>query len=156
MKSNGFTMIELLVVMAVIVTITALLVGGYNNFNQTERLRQSGKDLKTNLRLAQTKATSGLKPSGCSVLDGYRVTFDSSSYTIQALCGGALAGSITTITLPDAISFSPAPTPNPLLFSVLTGLPVLTNNMTITLGSASQTHAVLVSTGGDITDLGLQ
>lgn len=151
--SPGFTIIELLVVMGVLVTITALLISNYNNFNAIEKLRQAGKTLKTDLRIAQTDATSGLKPTGCGTLDGYQVTFTSSSYALQAVCGGVATGPVSTITLSDQVTI-PSPPAQPIFFRVLSG--TIAAPLTITLSASSKTYQLQLNTGGDINDLGMQ
>ena len=73
---RGFTLIE----MAVAVGISLVIIGGvlsnYNNYNDTQKVKQGAQTLKNNLRFAQGLAFAGKKPtSGCTELEGYRVTF---------------------------------------------------------------------------------
>ncbi|MFZ5845376.1 MAG: pilus assembly FimT family protein [Patescibacteria group bacterium] len=151
----GFTFIELLVVMGVILLLTSGIIAGYNNFTDNQRLKQTALTLKTNLRFAQTKAASADKPtSGCTQLVGYAVSFTNSSYNVQAQCSEGLVGSLTSVSLPVGISFSPIP--ETIVFRVLTRGTTSDNPVTLTLIGRLKSYRLEVSPKGDITDLGFQ
>ena len=81
---------------------------------------QAAQELKVNLRLAQTRAFSGEKPVGCTILDGYQVSFSAGppdSYSIQAMCSGVLVGGAKVFSLPATVTF--APLPSSIFFKVL-------------------------------------
>ncbi len=83
-RNYGFSLLELLVVSAVILSITGLAISNYSSFSDTQKIKQAGKTLKNDLRFIQTRAASGVKPTTCvgaNVLMSYRVTFTASSYT---------------------------------------------------------------------------
>lgn len=150
-KQNGFSLIELLVVVAIFLGLTGLAISNYSRFTQVERLRQAAKTFKTSLRLVQTKAASGAKPpSGCTTLLGYQVAFTSTSYGAQAFCREGLIGPIITTALPADVLFSPIP--SPFMFEVLTG--TVSNTVSVTLVSVSRTYGVQVDRSGDVNDLG--
>ena len=158
MKQNGFSLLELIVVIGIIVGITGFAVNNYNNFNQTERLRQASKNLKTDIRLAQTRASSGVKPTACTsanaTLVGYALSFpNANSYMIQAVCSPAVANlPSTVVALPSNVSFYP--TPSTVLFNVLTG--TIGSSQTFSLISqSSQLYRLRVCSSGDVNDLGL-
>jgi len=122
---SGFTLIELLVVMAIIGILFGVGVAQYMSFNRSQILEQAAQELKNNLRLAQTKAANGEKPSDCPVLDGYKVSFspgganNPDTYRIIAVCGGSEAGESKTFSLPSVVKFNPLPSPSEVLFKVL-------------------------------------
>lgn len=154
---KGFTLIELLVATALIMLLTGGTVASFGTYNENQKLSQTAQTLKNNLRLAQGKASSGLKPSGCSAaLDGYAVTFtNNSSYAIQARCNdGTLAGDITIVTLPVGVTFSPVPSPSPFVFQVLSrGVNIDVVKDVVLLGRLKK-YKIQVSPSGDIKDVG--
>lgn len=81
----GFTLIELLVAISIIGILFTIGLARYNEFNRRQILVQAAQELKSNLRLAQSKAFGAEK--NCSgTLDGYLVTLDSGTYTIKSQC----------------------------------------------------------------------
>ena len=153
---RGFTLIE----MAVAVGISLVIIGGvlsnYNNYNDTQKVKQAAQTLKNNLRFAQGLAFAGKKPtSGCTELEGYRVTFASTSYSVQAFCNDqGLAGEATATQLPTDVTFSPVP--GTATFGVLGKGLVGDAAMTITLAGNAKTYSIQISLAGDINDLGFQ
>lgn len=156
---SGFTFIEIIVSIGILMLLMGGLLAGYNSYNQKQQLIQSALTLKAHLRLAQSRALSGLKPaSGCTELVGYAVSFTSGAYSIQAQCkNGAvtsLVGSTTNVSLPSTISLvSP---PATIVFGVLTKGLLRDTPVTLTLNGFSKNYQLVVSTNGDITDNGVQ
>lgn len=150
--SAGFTLLELLIAMGVAMVLISGVFAGYQRFNSNERLRQAGASLKSNLRLAQSKAISGEKPqAGCGQLTGVAVTFSTSSYVIQAQCGATLAGPQIEVTLPSSLTISS--TVSPLVFGVLDR--GVATDVTITLTDGTKSFEVTVSQSGDINEVGI-
>lgn len=154
--SRGFTLIELIVTMALLAILVSGLLASYNNYNQSERVRTGAQSVKANVRLAQSRALSGVKPaSGCTELVGYTVSFTVNAYSFQALCSEGAAGPTISLTLPAAVSFSPVP--SSFTFGVLTrGLLNTENPVTITLTGFSKTYTLSIEPNGTITDNGFQ
>ena len=104
MKSSlfvrGFTLIEMIIVLAIIGLIIAIGVPAYQNYNRGRMLDQAKERLKQDLLLARSRAQSGEKVSGCSTdrLEGYYIQFTGNSYTIFGRCG-VLDFSSTTVNL---------------------------------------------------------
>jgi len=153
----GFTLIELLVVMTIIGILFGIGVAQYMNFNRSQILEQAVQELKNNLRLAQTKALNGEKPEGCSILDGYKVSFFSGgtsspdSYVIQAICSGNPVGPSQSFSLPSVVKFV-SPLSSPILFRVLAQGTDLSSDLTINIvftGTLLQ-KSVTVSKNGKI------
>jgi len=111
---RGFTIIELLITISILGLLLTIGLVYYQDFNRRQAVVQAAKELKNNLRLAQSMALSGEKPTGCSgTLEGYRVDFVVDSYSLSAICDGApiepksysfMAG-INKVSGPDAILF---------------------------------------------------
>jgi len=148
--AHGFTLIEFLVVMTIMGVLFGIGVAQYINFNRSQILEQAAQELKNNLRLAQTKATTGEKPTECTTtLEGYQVSFSlPRTYQIQAKCGGSLVGTPKIFNLPSVVEFSSLP--SPLLFKVLAQGTNLNNNLTISLSAFGQIKPVTVTKEGKI------
>lgn len=95
---RGYTLIEVLVVTVIITLLSGIGVAGYNNFNQTQKLKEAAEKIKIVLREAQNASLSGQKESViCAgadsgttsddfVLDYWEVNFASDSFTIFGVC----------------------------------------------------------------------
>lgn len=87
----GFTLIELLIIVSIMGLLMTVGLAYYQNFNRRQIVVQAARDLKNNLRLAQSKALAGEKIEGCSgTFGGYRVDFYSDEYVVSAICNGNL------------------------------------------------------------------
>lgn len=82
--SAGFTLIELIVTVAIVLTITGGGIAAFVNFNERQQIQSTVKDLQTVMRAAQIKARAGEGAIDCQTegaftegkLYGYEVTFD--------------------------------------------------------------------------------
>lgn len=152
-NDRGFSLLEMLVVVTISMGVIGAIVVNYNSFNEGQKLRQAALSLKSNFRLAQSRAISGLKPSsGCTSLRGYTVTFNQNGYSIQASCTEGLVGQSVDVTLPSSVTFSPVPAA--LTFAVLNG--TASSATSITLSGVSNTFELQVSTSGDVNDTGIE
>jgi len=151
----GFTLIEVLVAVGIIGILTSIGVSSYNSFNAKKQVESVAEELKTNLRLVQSKAVNNEKDSSvCSStpLDGWVADFSSNSYYGQ--CGIPTFGSKTLVDLDvdddgtDDISLS---WNGAILFKVLGGTD-LASDITITVsdGVPARNVEVTVSTSGEI------
>ena len=161
-KRAGFTLIELIVVISVILVISVITILNYNSYTNKQRVKQAGLTLRSDLRLTQTKATSGQKPSVCdstSILKSYDVTFTTCSgkscYKIQPICTqGSVAVDTSAesiqITLPTGVSF--AGSYSSIRFFSVTGVTNLTADEHLVVTGAGVTYTVSVSPSGSISD----
>jgi prepilin-type N-terminal cleavage/methylation domain-containing protein len=151
---KGFSLIELLVVCVVILGITGLAISNYASFTDTQKVKQTGRTLKNNLRFIQTRATSGLKPRECddtNPLLSYRITFTASTYTYQPVCANGIPqNSSVSFSLPAGVTFSPIP--RSFDFMVLTGTSTATVDVTIT--GLNKQYRIQVANNGNIEDVG--
>ncbi len=81
MNSRAFTLVELLVSVAIFTMMTVLLVVKYGNFNQSVLLTNLAYDVALTIRTAQTYGLSvkNVDTSTASFDNGYGVHFDTSS-----------------------------------------------------------------------------
>lgn len=151
---RGFTLIELVVVIALILMIFIGAIANYNEYGDKERVRQAALTFKGDVRLALTKATSALKPAGCAVLTSYELVFpntcDTACYEITAVCSTS-RGEAVRVTLPNGVHGTS--TNSPINFLPLTNGTDLTDDATITFtGVSSYTATVSITKSGSISE----
>lgn len=150
-QSLGYTLIEILVAIGIISLIFSFGYAGLREFSQRQVLISAGRSLRNDLRLAQSKAISGEKPTGCSVLDGYRVKVSSNTYSILAVCAKVeMSVNKDNIEIPEGITAST----KSITFKALgegTDLPK-GSILTITLAQTAtgRTLDIVVTSGGEI------
>lgn len=149
MMIKGYTLIEILIVLAITAFLFSIGYTNYRAYAQRQALTATARAMQTDLRLAQEQAIAGSKPTGCILLNGYqfRVT-SSSAYQLDALCTNGVL-QVKQVTLPTGITMT-SPNPNPIFFKSLaqgTNIPSgglvtivitqtgTTNTVTITVGS---------------------
>ena len=90
--TKGFTLIELIVVIVIMILLSGAGLAAYNYMNQRQLVRRAGSAVTDLLRLAQTKTLTGEKPSigSCITdnLDGYQVRVDGKEFILEVVCGG--------------------------------------------------------------------
>ncbi|MDP3052145.1 MAG: hypothetical protein Q8N42_01420 [bacterium] len=85
-SKGGFTVVELIIVLAIMVTITSLILANYPGFNERLAVRGASEDIASNIRLAQAYGL-GVKESSPDLFPGYGVYFQSAitnSYVLFA------------------------------------------------------------------------
>ena len=152
-RQAGFTLIEILVSVTLLLLMSGLLVAGYNNFNDTQAVKQAATSVKSNLRAIRTDASFGKKPDGCETLVGYTIEFpDESTYQAVALCvvGGTQQqiGQTQTYTLPKGMKFSPIPQ-SVVFYALERGA---SRDQILTIVGATSTAIISVSTSGVVDD----
>ncbi len=75
---RGFTIVELVIVLAIMVTITSLILANYPGFNERLAVRGASADIASNIRLAQAYGL-GVKESSPNLFPGYGVYFQSAT-----------------------------------------------------------------------------
>jgi len=86
---NGFTLIELMIVMVIIGVLAGLGMVQYIRFNRTRTLQETAKNLRSTLILARTQALTGEKDANCpSGYNGWYVELNAHDYQIYCRCDG--------------------------------------------------------------------
>jgi len=70
MPKSGFTLIEMLVVIAVMALVGTFTLSNYKSFGEDQDLKSAVLDIQSQLRTAQTNSTTNLKCEGVSDPDG--------------------------------------------------------------------------------------
>lgn len=119
--TKGYSIIELLIVMSLLGITTTLVSAAYLSFEKRERVKKAALDIKTDLRLAQSKALSGDKgitgtPQTCEAsytLVGWFLRFNpppSSSYDIVGACqvspGAETEFSVKNVKFPEGVTLT--------------------------------------------------
>jgi len=86
-KNSGFTIIELLVVISIMVLFIGATLAQYNNYTQQLKLKNEAKKLVDVIELAKKKAlTSDLQDKNCISFTGYRITTSAGAYSLLFGC----------------------------------------------------------------------
>lgn len=123
-QDKGFTLIEILIVMVIILIISSASYVAFIRFNKQQRINTSYEDLRNTFNEAKASALSQTinKCRQSYTLVGHRIDFTSTSYTLLEVCD--LSGTKTSYTtksktLPSEITLTA--NPPSFLFLVLTG-----------------------------------
>lgn len=101
---SGFTLIEMIVVVGIIITLGSIGVASYNNFNEGRQRLAAAEELISNLRQAQNNSQTGKKITCTSTLEGWYINF--SENKIQERCSGVNNEYKTLVNLPGGITIS--------------------------------------------------
>lgn len=141
---KGFTLVELIVVFAIIATLSMAGVAAFVDYSRAQAVQNASLDFATVLQTAKSRAQSQVRQTqgvcvGASPLDGYRVIVVSNqTYRIESVFGGnACSQPLETKTLAPNVTFQTAG--NAFLFRVLSGL--------VDGASATGTRVVVVGYG---------
>lgn len=83
---NGFSLIEILVAIAIISLVSVVAIPNFKNFSNVQELENTTSSLKDALRRAQSSANSSIDCSNGSKSTGWSVTLSSTGYSLIAAC----------------------------------------------------------------------
>lgn len=130
---KGFTIVELLVSISILVFIGSGMFAAYREFARREVLDSTYQELKSNLSFVRQQALSGVKPTGCTEpLNAYVVTFTNSSYTFSAVCGASTTIGVKTYNLASGVEFT-ATRPTSIRYKVVGDGVIVSGGTTITI-----------------------
>jgi type II secretory pathway pseudopilin PulG len=147
----GYTLIELLIVITLIVLLFTLGMAQYNQFNRRQILTKARDELVSNLRLVQSKSLAGEKPDACGdeALTGHKLKFiDNQKYEIVAVCGDEIDIK-TGLSLPGEIIKESGP--SEVFFKGLSqGTGIVVGQGEIVLAGFNETKTVTITSAGEI------
>ncbi len=109
--TNGFTLIELIIVVSILLLMMGGSLATFNSFNDQKNIEAEGKKFASTVDLLKKKAISG-DTSDCSAgmeTTDYRITYNQNSYSIQVQCDTVIT-TLQTFTLPLNFSFTTSDT----------------------------------------------
>ena len=150
-ESNGFTLIELIVVITIIILLSGLSLAYYNNFTEQQKLDAEVNKIISVLELAKKKASaSDLQNVDCQGFSGYTVSFAASSYSMKLVCTpdcGTSCSRMFLLSSANLILTSDSPT---LTFKPMyAGIePTAGVNITLTANGLNKCKKINVSSNG--------
>lgn len=154
----GFSLIELLVVVTIIISLSGISIVGYNRFQDRQLVNRAASGLASDLRLTQQKAISGQKTAGwCNLagqsLTGWQLTFPANSltYTVQGLCSTGSTTNSKSVTL-SGVTRAPTSAIT-VLFTTLQGSIGAAQTITLTgtaVGATTYSKVVTVTPSGAV------
>lgn len=93
-KNSGFTLIEILITISIILLIAAVAVPNLKRFTSGQQLDEAASNLVQVLRLAQSSAYSSVRCSNEQPSSSWTVNFYSGEYNLVVSCGSE--GNLTT------------------------------------------------------------
>ena len=146
---KAFTLIELIIVFALIGLLTSLGIASYSAYNGTQSVQSGAADMQNILRTAQSRAISQVKPTSCGTnpLTGYQVdiTVNSQNFTLSAMCGTKQV--ISSRRLPANVLFANGSTTS-VLFSLASG--TVDTAGTIIINGYGKTKTITINKTGSV------
>lgn len=161
-KAGGFTLIELMVVISIVLIVGTYGLLAYRDFGRRQVVTQAAEQVRTVLVRTRQRALSGERPTGCSgPLSAYQFTYtnNQATYSVGPIC--QTSPSPETASLDPEHPSSPSvvfiqsgssPCPTSFKFNVLGNGTSLSSDCTITVSgySGSITASLTVKTSGSL------
>lgn len=145
---RGFTLIEMLVVFAIMGTLTVVGVNSFFSYSRGQSYQSGVSDVTHALNDIRSRAISQVKPAACgsSVLRYYQLYMiaPGSTYRIKAMCGTTLT-TLETRTLPSGVTFTNA---SPVSVNFYAASGITTGAQTITVSGFGKTNTITVDATG--------
>jgi len=141
---GGYTLIEIIVVLALMGIFMALALAGWTNYRDSRTLDEAGLAIVSQLRSVRSKAVNGKKPtSGCDNLYGYQINSD---LEVNVCCYNGVVSCVyyRDINVSDAINIDASG----LDMTFLAGNGRVDGDETIQLSYHTKTGTVIISQRG--------
>lgn len=144
---NGFTLIELMIVVAFISILTSLGIAAYSSYNSSQEVQSSASNFESMLSTAKSRSLTQVIPASCgnNPVTGYEVdvTLGGQQYTLSVDCGTKQV--VTTNNLPPNVDFGNGSTAS-TFFTISNGNLAAQSSVIIT--GYGQTRTVITNTLG--------
>jgi len=140
-QAKGFSLIELIIVIAILGIVSAIAAPNFNKYRQNTNLREAARDLASDISLYRQRAVADNV--------SYRITFNqaANNYTVQRK---TTSGSGAYADLVPAVTKSPSNISSGVIISDLTHLPnqwvTFEPRGTMSAGSLTLQHTIRLST----------
>lgn len=110
LPQRGFTLIELIVTVSIILVLFGAGLAGFFQFNDRQKVQNTVASVKQLIESARTRARIRDNPSSSCTLQAYRVSTSGSNILMQTLCGVSKFSNLTidqtreTLALPSGIT----------------------------------------------------
>ncbi len=147
---KGFTLIETIVVFAVISILSTVAIASFVDYNRNQNTQTAYSELSATLALARSRASSQVKPQQCAsplILNGYDVilSISDNTYKLRAICSGT-PYDIKSASLPKNVVFDGDLTKTT---STLFYFSVITNGVTFTSPNAASASISIYLIGNE-------
>lgn len=98
---TGFTLIEIIIVIAILITLTGFITANYVQYSEERKLADALVSMKTVLSLARTRAATGdIGTYPCNDFSGYEVKYDAATktYAMKLCCNTGCTDPLNTFT----------------------------------------------------------
>lgn len=135
-NESGFTLIEIIVVFAIIAILSVIGVAAFVNYSRIQTVENAASELSSTLLLAKSRSISQVKPTSSvpqcdanAVLNGYKVILcptatsdilcnSDNSYVLAVRCSDA-DYRIQTGVLPKNVTYNPSPSSMSFFYPVI-------------------------------------
>lgn len=103
MRQRGFTLIELIVAVGILLFLIGVGLANYIGFNERQQLIQAAEQVREAVADAQNSARSG-KLRGCAQLAAYRVEIEEDQVQVQSVCSSGSAEAARVFAFPSTFT----------------------------------------------------
>jgi len=152
---QGFTLIELMTVIAIVGLLTGSGYLSYRTFQQKEELKASVRETVSDIRYAQSAAISGIKPTSCSgEFESVEIDFNSNGYDINGNCSISGVSQYKSVVFSSNIVFV-EPATDPIIFETPQGKTNLLSDVSVSISHAllsGSNKIITVSINGNVSE----
>lgn len=161
--SAGFTLIEMVVTVAVALLLVGGGIAGYITFNSRQKAISAAREFETLIQTTESKIQSGVL-GVCSQLEEYRMTFNTSVNPVQVnmieVCAPGDPATPTAVTylLPEGVTLAFNPVITSIRFKILAGgLLFSSGDSSVEFQFSDESnptdiYVITISEGGDVSE----
>jgi len=157
-QKSGFTLIEMMVAIAIMIILTGMGIAGFIRFNDRQEVSNAAKQVQHIMRSAQSKARVKELPSGCTNLFSYEVHRSGGGpINVRANCQSGVNASLSSWTVPANLSVTPSSFS--VKFRTLHGSAEISGGTSLTINvikGSEYNYEFVVNNGGEITTGGFK